>query len=595
MCIIGGIVMKNIYLEIKKLEEQIESLPSGSIVKKKIDNRIYYYHRFYKNSKRNEKYVAFDEVDKLKQNIEKRKELLIKLNELKELLPDDANDKHNLKTNILFGKELIDFSKNVSNFKKRDCYYKLDEYIHSENDKVLILYGLRRTGKTTMIRQLFLEMDKDELYKSAFIQINVNNSINELNHDLKQLKSLGYKYIFIDEVTLIKDFIDTASIFSDIYASLGMRIVLSGTDSLSFVFSLDEQLFDRAIMVHTTFISYKEFENVLNIKGIDNYIEYGGTMSLDRANYTSDSLFLNETKTNEYLDSAIANNIQHSLANYKNENHFLSLEELYYNKELTSVINRVIEDINHRFTYEVITKEFKLNDLALANKNLIKDRNYQIDLYSNIDLKNVTSKLIGLLEIKNDYLSYISDVQIKEIEEYLCLLDLIDYVDVININDLTGNKKRVVISQAGLRYSQGKSLINSLIIDPQFNMLSFEDRKYVKDRILDSIKGRMMEDIVLLETKLANKDNNVFVLQFIRGEFDMVVADENNGTCQIYEIKHSKQKNENQYRHLIDEDKLKQTEHRFGKIIDKAVLYRGESTTYNNVKYINVEEYLKNL
>ncbi len=374
-----------------------------------------------------------------------------------------------------------------------------------------------------------------------------------------------------------------------------MRIVLSGTDSLGFMFSLDEQLFDRAIMVHTTFISYKEYENVLNIKGIDNYIEYGGTMSLDRENYTSDSLFLNETKTNEYLDSAIASNIQHSLANYKNENHFLSLEELYYNKELTSVINRVIEDINHRFTYEVITKEFKSNDLALANKNLIKDRNYQIDLYNNIDLKNVTSKLIGLLEIKNDYLSYISDVQIKEIEEYLCLLDLIDYVDVININDLTGNKKRVVISQAGLRYSQGKSLINSLIIDPQFNMLSFEDRKYVKDRILDSIKVRMMEDIVLLETKLANKDNNVFVLQFIRGEFDMVVADERNGTCQIYEIKHSKQKNENQYRHLIDEDKLKQTEHRFGKIIDKAVLYRGESTTYNNVKYINVEEYLKNL
>lgn len=587
--------MKNIYLEIKKLEEQIESLPSGSIVKKKIDNRFYYYHRFYKNSKRNEKYVSFDEVDKLKQSIEKRKELLIKLNELKELLPDDANDKYNLKTNILFGEELIDFSKNVSNFKKRDCYYKLDEYIHSENDKVLILYGLRRTGKTTMIRQLFLNMEKEDLYKSAFIQINVNNSINDLNYDLKQLKSLGYKYIFIDEVTLIKDFIDTASLFSDIYASLGMRIVLSGTDSLGFMFSLDEQLYDRAVMIHTTFISYKEFENVLDIKGIDNYIEYGGTMSLDSKSYSNSSLFSNKTKTNEYLDSAIASNIQHSLANYKYENHFLSLEELYYNKELTSVINRVIEDINHRFTYEVITKEFKSNDLALANKNLISDKNNQIDLYGNIDVNNVTSNLIELLCIKNNYLSNISQVQVKEIEEYLSMLDLIDYVDIININDLVNKKKRIIISQAGLRYSQGKSLIDSLMIDSKFNALSFEDRKYVKDRILDTIKGRMMEDIVLLETKLANKDKNVFVLQFVSGEFDMVIADENTGTCKIYEIKHSKQKNQNQYRHLMDEDKLKQTRHRFGEIVDKMVLYRGESTVYNDVMYINVEEYLKNL
>ena len=43
----------------------------------------------------------------------------------------------------------------------------------------------------------------------------------------------------------------------------------------------------------------------------------------------------------------------------------------------------------------------------------------------------------------------------------------------------------------------------------------------------------MMEDIVLLETKLANPKKQVFVLQFPIGEFDMVAFDPGAGCCQI--------------------------------------------------------------
>ncbi|MBP5306199.1 MAG: hypothetical protein J6Z02_10140 [Lachnospiraceae bacterium] len=53
----------------------------------------------------------------------------------------------------------------------------------------------------------------------------------------------------------MEDFVEGAAVFSGIYASSGMKIVLSGTDSLGFAFSKGEQLFDRCIMLHTTFIS----------------------------------------------------------------------------------------------------------------------------------------------------------------------------------------------------------------------------------------------------------------------------------------------------------------------------------------------------
>ena len=103
----------------------------------------------------------------------------------------------------------------------------------------------------------------------------------------------------------------------------------------------------------------------------------------------------------------------------------------------------------------------------------------------------------------------------------------------------------------------------------------------------------MLEDIVLLETRMANPGKQVFVLQFPVGEFDMVVFDPDAGCCQIFEIKHSTEAVPQQYRHLIDEEKCTQTEHRYGPITEKTVLYRGEDRVIGEIRYRNVEEYLR--
>lgn len=122
-------------------------------------------------------------------------------------------------------------------------------------------------------------------------------------------------------------------------------------------------------------------------------------------------------------------------------------------------------------------------------------------------------------------------------------------------------------------------------------------KELVTNRILDEVKGRMLEDIVLMETakKLNPKRYRVFKLKFAAGEFDMVIYDREKNVCGIYEIKHSDKSDANQYRHLADADKCEQTERRFGQIVSKAVLYRGESFEMENgIAYRNVEEYLKN-
>ena len=73
------------------------------------------------------------------------------------------------------------------------------------------------------------------------------------------------------------------------------------------------------------------------------------------------------------------------------------------------------------------------------------------------------------------------------------------------MSDYNRKEARTAFSQPGIRYSQAESLIKSLMQEDKFRDLSLVERKRVTDRILAEIKGRMMEDIVLLETKKKKK------------------------------------------------------------------------------------------
>ena len=582
-----------------ELEQQIDNLPAGSITKKIIKGKEYFYHRWTENKKRREKYIPADQLENFRAQIAQRKELEQKLKTLKKHLPKAKSAEiSTFSTNIRTGEALRYFALPVRNFRKRECFQQLHNFVYGQmQDKVFILYGLRRTGKTTMIRQIFAEMNEVELSKAAFIQITAADTLANVNRDLKTLETQGFRYVFLDEVTLIDDFIEGAALFSDVFATCGMKIILSGTDSLGFIFTEDEQLYDRCIMLHTTFIPYREFESVLGIHGIDEYIRYGGTMSLGGVHYNETSTFASKKSTDEYVDTAIAHNIQHSLRCYQYEGHFRHLRDLYEKNELTSAINRVVEDINHRFTLEVLTRDWKFHDLGISASNLRRDRENPTDILDRIDLTAVTNNLRKLLKIRNkaEQTVKLDEVHAAEIKEYLDLLDLTQEIAVLHLPNVNTKSSRTVIAQPGLRYAQADALIRSLLLDETFSALSLAERTAVQNRILTEIKGRMLEDIVLLETKLANPKKQVFVLQFSVGEFDMVVFDPEAGSCQIFEIKHSEKAIPQQYRHLIDKEKCAQTEHRYGPITAKFVLYCGENRIVDDVQYQNVETYLRSL
>ena len=536
------------------------------------------------------------ETDIKKENTSKYKTLLNKLKAYKLDLDENKNEFY---TNIVRGNDVKLLASSVLNFKKRSCFEKLKKFIYEIlPGKICALYGLRRTGKTTLLFQMINELPENE---TAYIKITSNDNMSLLVKDLNTLRRLGYKYIFIDEITLMPDFINTSAVLSDIFSFFGMKIIISGTDSLGIINASNNELYDRCIMIHTSYISFKEYSKLLNIKSIDQYIEYGGTlkkenMSFDDSAFENDEVsFKDDDATRKYIDTAISRNIQNTLKNDHFGKYFNELTVLYEKNELTNVINRLIEDINHKFLISVIKEKFKSHDLGSSKELLLHD--YPLDrstvLYE-INEEEVIDRLKKLINIKEK-----EELSINVTEEHINkIIKLLQYLDLLvpayEYYDTKTQSLIYLISQPGMRYSITKALVYSLIQDEYFINISEVDKQYIINKILNDVKGRMLEDIVLLEKiKYSSKDELVFKFKFsFGGEIDMVIYNSKENTCSLYEIKHSDKLSANQYRHLIDEEKCKIIESKFGKITGKYVLYRGKNCIVDDITYLNVEDYL---
>ena len=169
--------------QLAKLDEQIEALPAGSISAKKVNGHTYFYHRWYEGKTKKEQFIPEAELEKLKSQIAQRKELNEQRKELKKQLPKERRKTHSkipieFITTVRRGQELRELSIPVLNYRRRECYTCLQDYVFGpRSDKVFVLYGLRRTGKTTMIRQILADMGDEMLERTAFIQISQKNTL----------------------------------------------------------------------------------------------------------------------------------------------------------------------------------------------------------------------------------------------------------------------------------------------------------------------------------------------------------------------------------------------------------------------------------
>ena len=587
----------------EEIESIIETLPKGIVSVKTIRGKARYYHQWYENHRQQTKYIRFEDYPELKSRIEYRKELERRLEQIR----PKRSEPIRYQLDVLTGDALRTMTYDVIGLDRRDCYPILERYLHSRSRKVCVLYGLRRTGKSTLMLHAIDGLSDEEFERAAYIHIEKRDSMASLRHDLFLLQEQGFRFVFIDEATLIDGFIDSSAFFADVIAAMGMRIVLSGTDSLGFLLAQNDLLYGKVVGIHTTYIPYREHRRLLGIEDVDDYIRYGGVLrqvefDIESPPETIDDLaFYDESTASKYVDIAIARNIQNSLKKYDWGNNFRSLVMLNEYGLLTGAINRVVSDTNHRFLATVMNDDYHSQHVDEVVRNVGEDRNpaTRDDVFDLIDMDRLNSELMKALDISNpDERARLSMANVEDIRDYLELLEVFTKMPVETQDPHRDVSSYSLCIQPGMRFCQAQEFVRILSREEAFRNKPPEKRRAILDRAEETIFGHMLEEIVLYDTLMSidARRYSVFKLFLLRGDVDMVIVDNKELTCTLFEIKHSSSDVPTQYRRLFDPECCDYIERTWGRIVGRFVLYRGtKKDTGKGVRYLNVSEFLANL
>lgn len=198
-----------------------------------------------------------------------------------------------------------------------------------------------------MIQRLFREVTLEELLSFEDCSLTCNSE-----DDVWQY------YFFIDEISYMSIHTEDNSlnILSDVYCTLGIRIVVAGTFSYFIKLLSKEVLFDRVQMIDTTYFSFKEAHEVLGYS-IEEFIKYGGIIRGVGENFTP----------YEYMDTAVTNNIVKSLvksdrlyelaANDPEFESIISLDAKRRDAKIATLIRQTIDRFMSSLIYEYVVKE----------------------------------------------------------------------------------------------------------------------------------------------------------------------------------------------------------------------------------------------
>lgn len=495
---------------------------------------------------------------------------------------------------IYQGAELREFVHDtlIDDFKERFILKDLHSYITSKNNqKVCCLYGLRRTGKTIMALQEIRNLDDYE--RCLFISCEKADTIHQVKDAVKDNPCC--KYIFIDEATKPVDFIDTCAFLADAYAVRGIKVVLSGTDTLGFVFAKNDELYGRVNFLHTTYIPFNEYNYLLG-RNLKSYIKHGGTLTV------SDT-FYNKEKTDEYSDTAIVHNILHSLERWEDGINYANqvLRPIIEKGELVSFINKVIEYPSREFLSKIINDDFiKSHDLG-SLRQLAKSHNIgDPDVLKNEEL---TEQIREALEIKGSHFSKAEEQSVQAIIKYLKEMDVLYEIPKASEFD-TPNITEYIFTQVGMRYWQANALAKVLVNSSAFNStFSKEEKKQLLKKLNEDICGGILEDIVFYQLAkdlgysdaIDDKYKVVKYRNIENQEIDILVLGDDEKSILALEVKNSSAIADGQRKHLTNNIFCSEIEGKAEKAIaNRVVIYLGENgETSDGVLYINAEDYLK--
>ncbi len=505
----------------------------------------------------------------------------------------------------------INFSSGFT--KKRDCFPEIQDYLYNtaKENKICAIYGLRRTGKTTLLKQAIEELSEEDKTKTFLITCNVETDFHSVISFINSSIKNGKKYFFIDEITYSKGFQQIGEILSDNFVNIhDARIVVTGTDSLALYLSSHSNLYDRVRFIPTTFSTFSEYSYIMDCSDIDEYIKLGSTFV--------PTIYENKANADEYVKTSIANNLINSIKKSEGKNNFQpELTELYDNDEIRTAIELIINKYNKLFSIRSLRATFESSIFTRSLNKLIKD---DPDIIDAINKNQINANISELLEIvpPENIKTNITQKHIAQLEDLLFDMDFLMRIPTIeNYNNKEISSPMKIITHPGLYHANIEYTLHEIGNDNNWiGSYNNEQKEKLIKKAYDYAMGDLMENFIIANVnEILNKSKSVSMIDLFNDnitrwfvskyemydsekkhhESDLIIFDKQKKEIFLFEIKHSAENTPEQTQHLENKEFLNKIKDSFGKIAGRYVLYNGNNDFSTEIPRISAVDFLNTI
>lgn len=427
-------------------------------------------------------------------------------------------------------------SSGVHAFKQRDFVDTLMSYLNGDLSKnptymtkVLGVSGLRGMGKTVGVLQAVYNLN--DYNNCVYICLEGVISMNAFKHIIRNYNN--YRYIFVDEVTRVQDFVNSSGFLSDSFVNGIRRLVICGTDSYALHESLYNGLFHRMTLLKITHMSFAEARRVLGID-LDDYIKYGGL-----------AVNTGEVTTLEYIDSAITNNVYNTLKRNRDIRTLFSIEGI---ETLRALIFKIILSV----IYSNMKDTIIINFIKYLNQ-------YELDGIRDEEMMEISDKLLSKFGIIQ------SKIRFSEQSIYYTLRALEKIGFIVRIEN-------IVNSDEAKYYLTNPSIAVQMMLSI-LDVLDKSKYKRKKSFNIRSTYGLIFESIIMVDTFFSRryKFYEKYYSNTNGREVDLVITDEGDEVF-AFEVKLTDDSDTAVYktRWLMEYDAA-----------DYAIIYRGKNMIFN--------------
>jgi len=332
---------------------------------------------------------------------------------------------------------------------KRELYSEIYRWL--EKKQAIAIVGLRRTGKTTLMRQIietlgsnaaFFSFDEEETQKKEVLLFVIDYFINNFKSG----------YIFLDEIHYVDDW---EGVLKRYYDLKNIKFIISGSESLELSKSR-ATLTGRMVTFKLGPLNFREY---LNLKG----------KKLDAGNI-------------EFDDMAAIEGLYTKLITEKEyfEHEFL---EYLYKGAFPELVNEDDESVIRKYIKELVVKKIIYRDIPAIFEIRRRDLLFELFKYS-------CSNSSNLFEIKN--LCNIFNANYETISNYLFYLRS---AFLVNIAEVYSNSPTKRARRNKKIYAVHPSIAFSLL-------------GYKKDMLVEQVLGQYVESIFADEFFWRDKQKN---------------------------------------------------------------------------------------